>query len=128
MKKLAFAALAILLCGVALKLRSWKAQMDADVRRTKNDTEAIRRAVLAYRDEDGVPLDSKSDPFRVLTLGDNVRQIPFLVPLDSGHWPGNRYSDPWGRPYAFDLSQPDNPQIRSFGPDGRQSADDIGGW
>lgn len=125
MKKLTVTALIVLLCGSAILLRSWSNQRDTQVRSAGNDISAIRDAILAYREEYGVPLDPKSDVFRVLSGGDNLRQIRFLGHIDPDRWTENQYIDPWGRPYVFDLSLSDRPQVRSLGPDGRQSADDI---
>lgn len=127
MKNVALAALVVLLCGMGLKLVVWKRDQQADVNRAKNEIAAIRAALLAYREEYGVSLDPGSNPYRVLTGGDNLRQIRFLVPIEGDRWPTDQYSDPWGHPYVFDLSLPDAPRIRSFGPDGRRSTDDVVG-
>ena len=104
-----------------------KMQRDEDITRAKSDIAAIRMAIIDYRDEYGQAPDTDSDLFRVLTVGENPKQISFLVPIDPTYWPENQYTDPWGRPYVFDLSQTNNPQIISLGPDGRLSADDITG-
>jgi hypothetical protein len=82
MKKLIVAVLIVLLCVSAILLRSWSNQRDAQVRLAKNDISAIHDAILAYHKEYGVPLDPKSNVFRVLSGGDNLRQILFLSHID----------------------------------------------
>lgn len=46
--------------------------------------------------------------------------------------PGNRLPlDPWGNPYQYrypGVRNQDKPDIWSWGPDGRESDDDIGNW
>lgn len=125
MKKFITLFLIVLLCGIVILLQSYIKRRVAKVKAAENETAAIRNAVIAYRDEYGVPLSPNNDVFQVLSGSDNLRKICFMSHADPDHWAENRYIDPWGQPYFIDLTLPDKPKVLSWGPDGYQSTDDI---
>lgn len=104
--------------GVAIASGYWLSSLRTTddmrhVARARDDIRAIGAALLAPRD-DGKDMPTTEQGLRALVADGILPHIP---------------EDPWGRPYQYR-----NPgtahawELYSFGPDGRESADDIVSW
>jgi hypothetical protein len=93
----------------------------------------LASAIKQYSSEFGsFPAGNRIEITRAL-LGNNPRKTVFFEPRAGAMSPAGELLDPWGAPYRFDLSDPKNPKIYSFGKDGRDdsaadSSDDICSW
>jgi Type II secretion system (T2SS), protein G len=106
----------------------------SEFRRAYAHTTAVILAdhVKEYRQEYGFyPAGNNAEIIRAL-CGDNPRKVVFFEPHGDLSAAGELL-DPWGTPYRFDLSDPKNPKIYSFGKNkrddhGADRSDDICDW
>jgi len=97
----------------------------------KNAVLILTTAAKAYVAEYGVPPVGDSRAILQVLQKDNPRKIVFLEIAPKQISKEGFYTDPWGSPYAFDLSKATEPWAYSFGKNkidegGRN--DDVASW
>ena len=90
-------------------------------------------ALQRYAREYGAPPTGQAPQALRKLRGENPRRIAFFKATARAYDSQGELLDPWGTPYRFDLSDPQNPRVWSCGKNrrddgGAEGSDDIPSW
>lgn len=121
-----FVLVGLLFPAVGVSKRSLRAE-------ARQVVQLLSVAIKAYNTEYGTPLAGSPSEILAALRGRNLREIDFFDMRQDAFNSQGEVMDPWGTPYRFNLSDPQQPRVWSCGgnrkdENGAEGTDDIVSW